>query len=234
MVVSAVSSAPSEADINEHDSSGRTIRQQIDEISAKVRDLINEQYKCIVKEIIPGLKEADVFIHRIEELDENETDRLNKYFEVQVFPILTPLALDAGHPFPFLSNLRLNLMVIFKETGNANAPQPHAFVEVPSVVPRLVPVNPDRPGHHFILLEDLIRKHIQVLFPGMQIKDTIALRVTRNHDYDLHENEVMDLLKSVESEIKDRTHQIAVRLEIEADAPKKTIQNARNPIGDFG
>ena len=67
--------------------------------------------------------------------------RLNKYFEVQVFPILTPLALDAGHPFPFLSNLRLNLMVVFKESGNANAPQPHAFVEVPSVVPRLVPVN---------------------------------------------------------------------------------------------
>ena len=220
-----------EADINEHDSSGRTIRQQIDEISEKVRALINEQYKCIMKEIIPGLKEAGVFIHRIDELDENETDRLNKYFEVQVFPILTPLALDAGHPFPFLSNLRLNLMVVFKESGNTNAPQPHAFVEVPSVVPRLVPVNTDKPGHHFILLEDLIRKHIQVLFPGMQIKDTIALRVTRNHDYDLHENEVMDLLKSVESEIKDRTHQIAVRLEIEADAPKKTLQMLENQLG---
>jgi polyphosphate kinase len=220
-----------EADINEHDSSGKTIRQQIDEISDKVRELINEQYKCIMKEIIPGLKEADVFIHQIDELDENETDRLNKYFEVQVFPILTPLAIDAGHPFPFLSNLRLNLMVVFKETGNANAPQPHAFVEVPSVVPRLVPVNTDKPGHHFILLEDLIRKHIQVLFPGMQIKDTIALRVTRNHDYDLHENEVMDLLKSVESEIKDRTHQIAVRLEIEADAPKKTIRMLESQLG---
>ena len=76
------------------------------------------------------------------------------------------------------------------------------------------------------MLEDLIRKHIQILFPGMQIKNTIALRVTRNHDYDLHENEVMDLLKSVESEIKERSHQIAVRLEIEPDAPKKTLENA--------
>ena len=66
-------------------------------------------------------------------------------------------------------------MVVFKEAGNANAPQPHAFVEVPSIVPRLVPINSDNPGHHFILLEDLIRNHIQVLFPGMQIKNTIAL-----------------------------------------------------------
>ena len=115
------------AGINEHDSSGRTIRQQLDEIADKVRTLVNEQYKGITKEIIPSLREANIFIHRMEELDENETKRLDKYFEVQVFPVLTPLAVDAGHPFPFLSNLRLNLMVIFKESNNVNAPQPHAF-----------------------------------------------------------------------------------------------------------
>ena len=85
----------------------------------------------------------------MEELDENETTRLDKYFEAQVFPILTPLAVDAGHPFPFLSNLRLNLMVVFKEANNANAPQPHAFVEVPSIVPRLVPVNLEKAGTPF-------------------------------------------------------------------------------------
>jgi polyphosphate kinase len=213
-----------EADINDHDDNGKTISQQLNDIAEKVRSLVNEQYKCLTKEIMPGLRGAEIFLHKIEELDENESARLDKYFEVQVFPILTPLAVDAGHPFPFLSNLRLNLMVVFKESNNTNAPQPHAFVEVPSIVPRLVPVNTDKPGHHFILLEDLIRKHIQILFPGMQIKSTIALRVTRNHDYDLHENEVMDLLKSVESEIKDRSHKIAVRLEIESDAPKKTLR----------
>ena len=219
------------AGINEHDSSGRTIRQQLDEIADKVRTLVNEQYKGITKEIIPSLREANIFIHQMEELDENETKRLDKYFEVQVFPVLTPLAVDAGHPFPFLSNLRLNLMVIFKESNNVNAPQPHAFVEVPSIVPRLVAVNQDKPGHHFILLEELVRKHIQGLFPGMQIKQTIALRVARNHDYDLHENEVMDLLKSVESEIKERSHMIAVRLEIEQDAPKKTLKMLEAQLG---
>lgn len=135
-----------EADINEHDASGRTIRQQLDEISDKVRSLVSEQYKCIMKEIIPGLRKADIFIHKIDDLDEAETARLDKYFEAQVFPILTPLAVDAGHPFPFLNNLRLNLMVVFKESNSINAPQPHAFVEVPSIVPRLVPINTDKSG----------------------------------------------------------------------------------------
>ncbi|MFA5309910.1 MAG: polyphosphate kinase 1 [Dehalococcoidales bacterium] len=220
-----------EADINDHDASGRTIRQQLEEIAVKVRELIGEQYKCIMEEIFPRLKEVGIFLHRIDELDEKESARLDKYFEAHVFPILTPLALDAGHPFPFLSNLRLNLMVVFKEARTPNAPQPHAFVEVPSVLPRLVPVNMETAGYHFILLEDLIRQHIRVLFPGMEIKETIALRVTRNHDYDLHEEEVMDLLKSVEYEINDRSHKIAVRLEIEKDTPKKTMKMLAEQLG---
>ena len=220
-----------DADINERDPSGKTIRQQLDEISDKVRKLVTEQYDCIMKEIIPGLKKADIFIHRMDELGEEESSRLNKYFEIQVFPILTPLAIDAGHPFPFLSNLRLNLMVIFQEAGITSGPQPYAFVEVPSNVTRLVPIHSDMPGHHFILLEDLIRKHIQVLFPGMQIKGTVAFRVTRNHDYDLHENEVIDLLESVQTEIKERSHQIAVRLEIEWKTPVSILKMLEDRLG---
>ena len=220
-----------DADINERDPSGKTIRQQLDEISDKVRKLVTEQYDCIMNEIIPGLKKGDIFIHGIDELGEEESSRLNKYFEIQVFPILTPLAVDAGHPFPFLSNLRLNLMVIFQEAGAASGPQPYAFVEVPSNVPRLVPINLNMPGHHFILLEDLIRTHIKMLFPGMPIKGTIALRVTRNHDYDLHENEVMDLLESVQTEIKERTHQIAVRLEVEPKIPINILKMLEDRLG---
>ena len=220
-----------DADINERDPSGKTIRQQLDEISDKARKLVTEQYDCIMKEIIPGLKKADIFIDKMDELGEEESSRLDKYFEIQVFPILTPLAVDAGHPFPFLSNLRLNLMVIFQEAGVTSGPQPYAFVEVPSNVPRLVPIHSDMPGHHFILLEDLIRKHIQVLFPGMQIKGTIALRVTRNHDYDLHENEVIDLLESVQTEIKERSHQIAVRLEIESKTPVSILKMLEDRLG---
>jgi polyphosphate kinase len=220
-----------EVEMTERDASGLTIRQQLDDIALKVSKLISEQYKCIRDDILPGLKKAGIYVHRLEDLDAAENARLDKYFEGQVFPVLTPLAVDAGHPFPYLSNLRLNLMVVFKEATALNVPKQHAFVEVPSVIPRLVPVNTDSSGFHYILLEDLIRKHIQILFPGMEIKNTIALRVTRNQDYDLRETEVLDLLKSVESELKDRLHKVAVRLEVEPDTPKKTLKMLQEQLG---
>ena len=219
------------AGVNGIDASGRTIRQQLDEIAGKVGALVNEQYRCILEEVLPRLKKVRIVTHRIDELDKKERKRLEEYFELQVFPILTPLAVDAGHPFPFLANLRLNLMAVFKEASGIKVPQAYAFVEVPSILPRLVPVNEDMEGYHFILLEDLIREHIQSLFPGMEIKNIIAFRVTRNHDYDLHEDEVMDLLKSVEAEIRDRSDKLAVRLEIEPDAPKKVVQLLARQLG---
>jgi polyphosphate kinase len=219
------------ADVDGIDASGRTIRRQLDEIAERVRSLVAEQYQCIMEEVLPRLKKVKISIHRIDDLDKKERKRLEEYFEAQVFPVLTPLAVDAGHPFPFLANLRLNLMVVFKEASGIKVPQAYAFVEVPSILPRLVPVNAEIGGYHFILLEELIREHIQRLFPGMEIKNIISFRVTRNHDYDLHEDEVMDLLKSVEAEIRDRSDKIAVRLEIEPGAPKKVLQLLARQLG---
>ncbi len=220
-----------EADLNERDASGRTIRQQLDEIAAGVSNLVAEQYDCLQNKIFPALREAGISIHKLDDLNEQENEILDKYFIDQVFPILTPLAIDAGHPFPFLSNLRLNLMIVFKEIAIANAPQPHAFVEVPSVLPRLTPVRLNSQGFHFVLLEDLIRKHIKILFPGMEIKNTVAMQVTRNYDYDFTDIEVLDLLKSVETELKNRSHKVAVRLEIEPGAPKKTLKMLEEQLG---
>ena len=212
-----------EAGVNNTDASGMTIRTQLDEVAEKVRDLIADHYRCFMDEVLPGLQKVGVFIHTIDELDKKERKRLDRYFEDQVYPILTPLAIDAGHPFPFLTNLRLNLMVLFRVTWETKVPQTYAFVEVPSVLNRLIRVDTDARGYHFVLLEDLIRRHIHQLFPGMEVKRTIAFRVTRNQDYDLHEEEVTDLLKSVEAEIKDRSDKLAVRLEIEPGAPKKIV-----------
>ncbi len=182
-----------EAGVDEVDASGRTTRQQLDEIAEKVRGLVTEQYQTIREDLLAQLQKAGIFIHRLDEIDKKEINRLDEYFEAQIFPILTPLAVDAGHPFPYLGNLRLNLMAVFKEASGIKVPQAYAFVEVPSVLPRMIPVNGDMTGYHYILLEDLIRQHIHKLFPGMEIKNIIAFRVTRNHDYDLHEDEVMDL-----------------------------------------
>jgi polyphosphate kinase len=219
------------AEVGSIDPSGRTVRQQLDEIAEKVRTLVAEQYRCITDEVLPRLKKVKIFFHKIDELEKKERRRLEEYFEQQVFPILTPLAVDAGHPFPFLANLRLNLMAVFKEASGIKVPQAYAFVEVPPILPRLVPVSAETGGVHFVLLEDLIREHIQRLFPGMEIKNIIAFRVTRNHDYDLHEEEVMDLLKSVEAEIRDRSDKIAVRLEIEPGPPKKVVNLLARQLG---
>jgi polyphosphate kinase len=213
------------------DASGKTPRKELDEIAEKARGLVAEQYACIMGEVLPQLEKAGIFIHRINELDKKELKRLDEYFEEQVFPILTPLAVDAGHPFPFLGNLRLNLMVVFKEASGIKVPQAYAFVEAPSVLPRLIPTNAEKGKYHFILLEDLIRRHIHRLFPGMEIKNVIAFRVTRIHDYDLHEDEVLDLVKSVEAELKDRANQNVVRLEIEPGAPKKILNLLSQKLG---
>jgi len=213
------------SDLEHMDPSGHTLRQELEEIAARVRELVNEQYNCIRGEILPLLEKAGrIFIHRLDELDANETKRLSLYFDEQVFPILTPFAVDAGHPFPFLGNLRLNILVVFREPSKAKVTKAYAFVEVPTVVPRLIAVQAnDKKGHHFILLEDLIRQHIQQLFPGMEITHALTFRVTRSHDYDLHEDEVIDLVQAVESELSDRAKQIAVRIEIEPGAPKKIV-----------
>ena len=214
-----------ESDLEHMDPSGHTLRQELSEIAAKVRELVNEQYQCVMNEILPNLeKSAGIFINRYEELDINEKNRLGAYFEEQVFPILTPFAVDAGHPFPFLGNLRLNIMVVFKEPNKAKITKAYAFVEMPTIVPRLIPVQiNDKKAHHFILLEDLIRQHIQRLFPGMEITQIVTLRITRSHDYNLHEDEVFDLVQAVEAELSDRAKQIAVRIEIELGTPKRIV-----------
>ncbi|MFZ4439440.1 MAG: RNA degradosome polyphosphate kinase, partial [Syntrophales bacterium] len=213
------------SDLEHMDPSGRTLRQELDDISAKVRELVDEQYQVIMKGILPQLEtEAGIFIHRLDELDTDEQNRLSAYFEEQVFPILTPFAVDAGHPFPFLGNLRLNIMAVFKEPNGAKVTKAYAFVEVPSVVPRLIPVQVNEmKGCHFVLMEALVRKHIKLLFPGMEITHTITLRVTRSHDYDLHDDEVMDLVQAIEAELRDLAKQIVVRIEIEPGTPKKIV-----------
>jgi polyphosphate kinase len=148
------------SNINDRDPSGKTVREQLDMLADKVGVLVKEQYRILREEILPEIKTAGIFVHKLEQLEQAESERLYDYFKGQVFPILTPLAVDAGHPFPFLTNLRLNLMVIFGEASPAEFPRAYAFVEVPGVLPRLVRVNVGEKGNHYILLEDLIRKHI--------------------------------------------------------------------------
>ncbi len=120
-----------EADITQFESTGMNIQQQLDAIAVKNRPLVEEQYKCLNTIVLPELEKAGIFFHRVCDLTAPESERLRNYFLDQVFPILTPLAVDAGHPFPYLGNLKENLMVLFSGDQDENARKALAFVEVP-------------------------------------------------------------------------------------------------------
>lgn len=211
--------------------STQTPQQQIEAISERVRRYVTQQYQCLAEEVVPGLREIGVEFLKISDLNETEYAHLKNYFLQQVLPILTPLAVDAGHPFPYLGNLRFNLFVIFSLPENSTfSAAPHAFVEIPSVIPRLIEINRPQNKKGIIFLEDVIESFLGYLFPGMSVAECYPFRVTRDLDYDLHENEVLDLLQSVEAELKDRSHQNAVRVEIHADAPDHVIRCLCNEL----
>ncbi|MBN1296221.1 polyphosphate kinase 1 [bacterium] len=213
-----------EVDLDEIDPAGLSVQKQLDTIAASNQPKVAEQYTCLRETVLPGLARAGIHFHTIRELPEDELRSLRTFFLDQVFPILTPLAVDAGHPFPYLGNLKENLMVLFAGDQTENHPQAMAFVEIPSIIDRLIPVMESADGYHFIFLEDVIAHNLDIVFSGMIVEQAIPIRVTRNLDYDLHENEVLDLLTSLEAELKDRSNQIAVRLEIKKDTPPDLIR----------
>lgn len=221
----------------EHDTSGSgqmnynedfDPEEMLDEVALKVRSLLARSYACIQGSIFPALAEKNIVIARVEDLNRSEEERLDEYFEQHVFPVLTPLALDPAHPFPYLSNLALYLAVHFEERDEKGE-RLLAFVEVPPVINRFVPISVRGQKLKFVVLEDVIKRHLQKLFPWPHVAGTHVFRVTRNLDYQLLEGEVTDLLKTIEYELKDRAQKIVVRLEVEAGMPdflKTRLRNA--------
>ena len=147
---------------------------------------------------------------------------MRRYFDERVFPVLTPLAIDNGHPFPYISNLSLSLAVELEEARHAvDGSVYFARVKVPGTLPRFVPVDGAAPGQRwFVMLEDLIANNLGALFPGMRVKAAYGFRVTRDADLDLQEDEADDLLRAIESELRKRRFGEPVRLEIEAGMPR--------------
>lgn len=206
------------------DPCGNTLNQELDAISVKSHELVNEQYRHIDRNLIPELQKQSVEFFKYDDLNKKEKESLEKYFDEQIYPLLTPFAVDAGHPFPFLSNLKLNIMVCFKRSGKEESNNAYAFVEVPSMISRLIPVNQEKSKYNYILVEEVIKHQLHKLFPGMDIINTVCLRVTRNQDYDLHEDEVSDIAMSVKSELRDRSNQLVVRIEVDECASDNIVE----------
>jgi polyphosphate kinase len=197
-------------DQTSHD--GRTAAAQLLAIRDDVQALTAEHQRILHEEILPALEAEGIHLPAFDELDEDARKALYEVFEEHIFPVLTPLAVDPGHPFPYISNLSLSLAVsvVDPETREKR----FARVKVPSNLERFVRV----PGTlaTYVRLEQVIAAHLDELFPGMQIVEHATFRVTRNADLTLEENEADDLLAAVEVELRRRRFGRAVRLEIEA------------------
>ncbi len=194
---------------------GRTPRETLDEIRRVVRESSGRQARCLEHDLRPALEEKGIRIVSTDEVSEQERDLLDERFRRQIFPVLTPLAVGLGRPFPYISNLSLSLGVVVHD------PQTHtqvfARVKVPTeMLPRFVPL---ADGRTFVPLEDLIAKHLDQLFPGMEIVDTAVFRVTRDADFTVSD-EADDLLQAVEDELRRRRFGEVVRVEVESGMSK--------------
>jgi polyphosphate kinase len=194
-------------------------------IRIRTLELVETCYRVLNTEVLPKLAQEGVEIVSFNNLSQDLKDQQANYFRLNVLPVLTPLAVDPAHPFPFLTNMSQYLVVLFKDVNYdfVNLNPPIGLVEIPSVLPRLIQVGMPGERKQYILLEDLVRSQIDRIFLGYQMLDAQPIRVTRNLDYMLLENEVVDLLKSVQRELTNREHQEAVRVEIGGTLPKSVV-----------
>ncbi|MFI5833114.1 RNA degradosome polyphosphate kinase [Micromonospora sp. NPDC051300] len=190
------------------------LRAQLELITEKAADLVARHAACFVDDVLPRLAEEDVRILRWSELDDAERERLRTWFREHIFPVLTPLAVDPAHPFPYISGRSLNLAVAVRDPDGGS--ELFARVKVPNNVPRFVRVARDRPGVRFLPVEDLISVHLGQLFSGMQVVECHLFRVTRNAEVEVDEDRDEDLLQALERELARRRFGPPVRLEVAA------------------
>jgi len=205
---------------------GLTPLEQFDRIRKAVKKMVSRQFRCL-EGLAGQLAESGIGILRVPDLNDEQRAAVRQYFRRSVFPVLTPLAVDPGHPFPFLSNLSLNLAVELRdpETGQVR----FARVKVPETLPRLVPlrrivegkkkVRPERVDDVF--LEDLIQENLGDLFAGFEVHASYQFRVTRDADIEIQEDEAGDLLATIENEVRQRRFGAVVRLEVAPKTPKR-------------
>ena len=206
-------------------SAGYSPRELMGEISKRTRKLMERQSALFRDVLLPELKENGVEIVGWNDLNHSERKYVSILFKDRIFPVLTPLAVDPSHPFPYISGLSLNLAVIVK--NQTTEEEFFARVKVPPIFPRFLPTHSNG-STRFIPLEAVIAEHLDKLFPGMKIEDHFTFRVTRNQDFEVDEEESIDLLSSLEQELLRRRFGPPVRLEIEEGVnPERLARLAR-------
>lgn len=215
------------ANVLEPSIDGLTPREQLQKIEKALHPLLKQLYDLWSNNIVPSLRENNIFLHEYDELSKEEQKVLTEYFKKEIFPVLTPLAFDPGRPFPYISNLSLSLAVLIRKPNGENH---FARVKVPNILPRLLQIDdivePNKRKNangnfkaRFVWLGDLIKENIHLLFPGMEIIETHKFRITRDTDIELQEDEADDLLSVIEENIRQRRFGSVVRLEVAHKMP---------------
>jgi polyphosphate kinase len=215
---------------------GMTPAQQLAKTRERVLDLVKEQARCLREEVLPGLQDVGLGVVPYKSLSRHEQEALKDYFMEKVFPILTPLAVDPSHPFPYISPLSVNIGLMVhappdvKYLGHANKVDARFVrIKVPSIVPRLVPLGSS--GSRFVLLEEIIEANIQALFPGVNPGPCHLFRVTRDADIEIREEEAQDLLSLIQEELRRRRFGTPVRLEVSPDMPAELVEYLVTSLG---
>jgi polyphosphate kinase len=200
---------------------GLSPREVLAALASRISELVDRHARCFRDVLAPALDKEGIHIRRWDDLDEEEQGRLGEYFRSKIFPVLTPLAVDPAHPFPYISGQSLNLAVLVRES--AGGAHRFARVKVPNNVPRFVVVSQSAVETEFLPIEDLIAEHLSMLFPGMDVVAHHLFRVTRNADFEVEEDRDEDLLQALERELMRRRFGPAVRLEVEGDIDDEVL-----------
>jgi polyphosphate kinase len=192
---------------------------QLEWIDRRAHELVAEQYRVLNDDIIPGLAANGIERVRFDQLTAAERTFVEQFFAAHVYPVLTPLAIDPGHPFPHVHTKSLNVALLIERSDSDQTQQLFGVVQAPAVLDRVVFLpRPDGSPLRFVLLEELIANHLTDLFGGFRVLAQTVFRVTRNTDFTIDEDEAEDLLQTIEETLRQRFRREAVRLEISADA----------------
>lgn len=209
---------------------GMTPAETLAEIYARLRPMLKRQVSFLHDNILPALRAEGISIEPYSTLKSKEKKLLNKYFHNHLFPILTPQSVDSSHPFPYVSNLSLNLGLYIEPDRSSMQPNlKHLFrqkrwtrIKLPPTVPRLIPIS-DKDAR-FALLEEVVSANVHELFPNMKTSEAFLFRVTRDADIELREDKAGDLMRTLERELQRRRDRFAVRLEVEESMPEKMVK----------
>ncbi|MBK8549699.1 MAG: hypothetical protein IPL53_01055 [Ignavibacteria bacterium] len=213
--------------VNELTTDGMSAQEQRDTIYEILTPLVEEEHKIFNDVIIPELAENNIRFFKYDELNDDDRKKTDEYFEDEIFPVLTPLAIDNVHPFPNLINRSLALIIILDDPDTKEVEEKVCVIQIPNNISRFYSLETEN-QNNYILLEDIIKANAEKLFTGMRAIDCFAFRITRNADLELEEEEAADLLTLIEEEVKKRRLGILVRLEVDKKMPDKLLNFLKN------